>query len=443
MPEAPGTRAQLQKLVREASAKGVGFSLVGGFVRDCLLGRESSDMDLHGSSGALEFVRDFALREGFRFQEIARYRRLRLQVNNTAVDVTEDGFCGPETGLAQRDFTVNAMALPLCHFLDRCRRHWQLSDPFNGLKDLRDRRLRALPGALERDPVRILRAARLCRRLGLHPDDLTCRTSRALAPSLRQAAVERIHGEFLSALRDEIEPYLQYLQILGADVPLLGYPGRQVAYLAHRMDEILSRGFFTPDVEHVCRAHLSQPLTAAANRRQILRLSALCLPQGSIVDVPFFLRAAKERHALGHSLAALCRLRQQGNPLAHSEMADYFLTYPDCALEGLLLRCGADGPAAVENSVEYLGALVRQSPLCRPLRRLSGAETAQMVREAGLPAAEIGKADRLLKKETAAGVIANLPQEKAYLCGYVNGKVLIYCRKNRLEEGMNKLKSNR
>jgi tRNA nucleotidyltransferase (CCA-adding enzyme) len=98
--------------------------------------------------------------------------------------------------LARRDFTVNAMA-----FEPETER---LIDPFGGLRDLRDRRLRAVGDPARRfaeDGLRVLRAARFVAALDfeLDPD-----TARAIAPSLdtyRRVSAERIRDEWNKTLR--------------------------------------------------------------------------------------------------------------------------------------------------------------------------------------------------------------------------------------------------
>ena len=98
--------------------------------------------------------------------------------------------------LARRDFTINAIAYdPLAD---------QLIDPFDGIRDLRARKLRAVGDAAQRfaeDGLRVLRAARFVATLevDLHPD-----TARAIEPSLasyRKVSAERVRDEWLKTTK--------------------------------------------------------------------------------------------------------------------------------------------------------------------------------------------------------------------------------------------------
>jgi putative nucleotidyltransferase with HDIG domain len=93
-----------------------------------------------------------------------------------------------EADLALRDFTVNAIAEPLAG--------GALIDPLDGLGDLHAGRLRmGGPMAFARDPLRVLRLARIAVELGLEPEHQTRRSARDQAEGLRWVSGERIFGE--------------------------------------------------------------------------------------------------------------------------------------------------------------------------------------------------------------------------------------------------------
>jgi poly(A) polymerase len=93
-----------------------------------------------------------------------------------------------EADVAQRDFTINALARPLAG--------GDLIDPTGGRSDIESRTLRVLgPQAYERDPLRALRLPRFAAELGFAPDAETERLTRAAAPSTASAAGERIFLE--------------------------------------------------------------------------------------------------------------------------------------------------------------------------------------------------------------------------------------------------------
>src|SRR6185312_9119944 len=93
-----------------------------------------------------------------------------------------------EIDLAGRDFTINAMAEPLGG--------GPYVDPFGGMGDLADRRLRMVsPGAFVDDPLRVLRLVRLACELGFSVDSATAATAGESAPALVQMAPERVFAE--------------------------------------------------------------------------------------------------------------------------------------------------------------------------------------------------------------------------------------------------------
>jgi putative nucleotidyltransferase with HDIG domain len=104
-----------------------------------------------------------------------------------------------EDDLAQRDFTINAIAEPLAGGAP--------VDPFGGLEDLRARRLRMVSAeAFGRDPLRVMRLARIACELGFSVDPETARAARAHAGGLARVAPERVFYELMRIIRCERAP---------------------------------------------------------------------------------------------------------------------------------------------------------------------------------------------------------------------------------------------
>ncbi len=171
--------------------------LVGGAVRDRLLGRPIHDLDLLVEEGAVPLARAIADRFGgaFCLLDAGRdYGRALLSTADGAlltVDVARLRGDSLEADLRSRDFTVNAMAAPLTASGDG-----PLSDPTGGCEDLRAGWLRlASPQALRADPVRLLRAPRLAGDLGLRLAPETIQAIRAAASLLVLASPERVRDE--------------------------------------------------------------------------------------------------------------------------------------------------------------------------------------------------------------------------------------------------------
>jgi hypothetical protein len=180
--------------------------IVGGAVRDELLGRDVIDLDV-ACSDPQAAARAFARRTGgapFLLSERHGAWRVALDGGRT-VDFTPlpDGI---EQDLASRDFTINAIAVPLAG--------GAAVDPHGGLADLEARRLRAVsPTAFDDDPLRLLRAVRLEEELGVALDPETERRVRSRAALVTQPAGERILGE-LERLRPRGFFRLHELQLL-------------------------------------------------------------------------------------------------------------------------------------------------------------------------------------------------------------------------------------
>jgi len=180
--------------------------LVGGCLRDELLGRPVRDVDIVVDGAAEPFSRSLADRLGGAvFASSDAFGTWRLVLGDMHVDVAplRGGAAAPadaatrgarlEADLRARDFTVDAMARPLDGD--------ELVDPLSGLDDLAARRLRLCSStALDDDPLRVVRLARLARGFGLLPD--TAATAAALRAAAGLAAVsgERVRGELSAVL---------------------------------------------------------------------------------------------------------------------------------------------------------------------------------------------------------------------------------------------------
>jgi tRNA nucleotidyltransferase/poly(A) polymerase len=162
--------------------------VVGGAVRDELLGRELVDLDI-AVREPKRAARAYAKRSrGAPFALSERHGAWRVALDGgRTVDFTPlPGSI--EEDLATRDFTINAIARPLAG--------GDPVDPFGGREDLAARRLRAVgPTVFEDDPLRLLRAVRLEDELGLTLDDATERLVREQAALVTRPAGERILQE--------------------------------------------------------------------------------------------------------------------------------------------------------------------------------------------------------------------------------------------------------
>ena len=165
---------------------------MGGAVRDAALGREVMDVDLAVAGDEREAARRSAGGRGPVFQlseEFATWRALAAD-GAWHVDVTRLRGDGIEADLALRDFTVNAIAVPLAEPAA------PPLDPHGGLADVDGRVLRAVSErSFADDPLRILRAARIAAALALEIDRTTVDLARAEAERAGEPAGERQFAE--------------------------------------------------------------------------------------------------------------------------------------------------------------------------------------------------------------------------------------------------------
>lgn len=176
--------------------------LVGGALRDQLLGRQSTDYDvaLAPPDDVEAAARALARAAGgFSFELSEAFGAWRVVAHDRDWQVDLTGLAGGtiEADLSMRDLTVNALARPLAG-------EASLVDPFGGLADLKLRRLRAVSEqAFERDPLRALRLARLACELDFTVEPATIELARAGAPGLSHVAPERVFSELRRVIRDE------------------------------------------------------------------------------------------------------------------------------------------------------------------------------------------------------------------------------------------------
>jgi putative nucleotidyltransferase with HDIG domain len=165
--------------------------LVGGALRDRLLGRRTVDYDVVVAGDARAVARELARRASghvFELSEGFGAWRVVSRERDWQVDLLPLAGASIDVDLAQRDLTINAIAQPL--------RAGELHDPFGGLRDLEERRLRMVsPDAFARDPLRTLRLARLACELDFAVEPCTAALAARSAPALEAVAPERVFAE--------------------------------------------------------------------------------------------------------------------------------------------------------------------------------------------------------------------------------------------------------
>jgi tRNA nucleotidyltransferase/poly(A) polymerase len=202
----------MRELARELLA-GEEAWVVGGAVRDELLGREVRDLDIATADPRGAAVAYARRSGGSPFPLSERHGAWRVALDGgLTVDFTPlQGTI--EDDLATRDFTVNAVAVPLAG--------GEAVDPFGGVADLERRRLRHVSArAFDDDPLRLLRAVRFVDQFGLELDAETAALVREKAPLAARPAGERIVAELeqLSVAGLRLLDELGLLEPLGGSV---------------------------------------------------------------------------------------------------------------------------------------------------------------------------------------------------------------------------------
>jgi poly(A) polymerase len=340
-----------QALRAARAALGEGAWLVGGALRDQLLGRPVEDVDIAVAGEAREAARAVA-REArgtpFNLSDAWGAWRVVGPAQAWQVDITplRDGHLAAD--LAARDLTVNALAEPLAG--------GDVVDPHGGLADLKGRLLRMVSErSFPDDPLRVARLGRLAVELGFDTDPGTASAARASAGALTGVAGERVFGELrrvlaLPAPQRAVSAW-EELGVLAAVLPeLVATRGvEQSDY--HHLDvfdhtlEVLARVVEleadpAPLGEHAAavQALLAEPLGDDMTRGEGLRLGALLhdvakpptrdvTPQGRVTFIGHDDRGAEVTRAVLGRLRASERLRVHVAALTRHHLRLGFLVH--------------------------------------------------------------------------------------------------------------------
>jgi poly(A) polymerase len=295
--------AALSKLYEFLSEHDWQGYVVGGFIRDWLLGRQTNDVDIAVKGDALSIANDVAQKLDGRFVPLDEANGIARVVIDQKRQWYFDfsSFEGDiESNLARRDFTIDAMAVEL----GQLKKGYQLKpiDPFNGRPDLENKIIRSVSEEIfADDAVRLLRAVRLASELDFVIEPSTETLIRRYSQSITSVAGERIREELLRLLSfpgalDHLR-YLDKLGLLMALIPELaeskgveqptehfwdvfGHSLQTVAAIEfllrentwqHGNEEILATAPWSTDIE----AHFSQEVSSGSNRKVLLKLGGL------------------------------------------------------------------------------------------------------------------------------------------------------------------------
>jgi len=203
----------LRDTSKEASKLGQRVYLVGGIVRDLLLGYPNFDLDLVTEGDAVELANRIARISGAGLVIYPRFSTAKIKSGDFAIDIAtarSETYARPgalpavtpssiEKDLSRRDFSINAMAISLT-----AEDYGQLLDPHRGKDDLHSHLIRILhPDSFSDDATRILRAIRYEQRLGFNLEHETARLLKRDIPMLDTISGDRIRHELELIFREE------------------------------------------------------------------------------------------------------------------------------------------------------------------------------------------------------------------------------------------------
>lgn len=339
--------------------------LVGGSLRNLLLGDPCGDWDLVTDGEAHKLARRLADRlGGFYAHMHEKASRVVVRFPSGGEDLVLD--IAPLRGLSleedlrARDFTLNALAAPLEVVLEQLARSGSLDasslaliDPTGGLTDLQQRRLRAVDAEVFRhDPLRMLRALRLSRRYTLAMAAETEKLIRRDATLLPRVAVERIQAE-LSALLAQSDALSQLYRLDTCGLLMVLFPELQAAcgmrqpsphywdVLEHSLQSVHFLEVLAAALETAPDTPFAPALAATAADAEALREIRELLREGEQQEVFRF----ADLHTARMKLAAL--LHDIGKPLTYTidgQGAIHFYGHPQVGVpvaSGIMARLSA------------------------------------------------------------------------------------------------------
>jgi hypothetical protein len=238
--------------------------MVGGGVRDLLVGRKPKDFDVGTSAHPQQVKKLFRncfivgrrfrlchVRFGRKVIEVSTFRRQAAAEEGDTLIRRDNTFGTPEEDAFRRDFTVNALFYDIATFA--------VIDYVEGLEDLQKRTIRTIGDPAVRfqeDPVRMLRAVALAARLGFTIERDTLEAIRALRGEIVKSSPARLLDEIYKILRQGASrktfEMLHQVGLLAyllpeADETIEGEGGERLLGSLGRLDDYRNAGLATPD----------------------------------------------------------------------------------------------------------------------------------------------------------------------------------------------------
>jgi len=395
---------QLRNLVRhisqQAAQRGERVYVVGGMVRDMLLGQRPLgpglrfDLDLVVEGHAVNLAQQVAETTEARLVIHRRFGTAKLRHESFVLDIATartEHYARPgalpavvpgniKDDLARRDFSINAMAISL-----DLEDYGDLIDPHQGKNDLQHRLIRVLhPKSFRDDATRILRAARYEQRLGFRLEARTAQLLERDIPMLDTISGDRIRHELQLTLQEE-QPELTIKRLADLEVlPRISPSLKGDGWLAAKFNlaRRLTKASQLPSL-YFCL--LVYSLSERALQQSLTRL-----------NIPTRLaRALRDTLRLKAALSPLDR-----PSLKPSEIYSQLHQYDILAIQANAIA--SDSPMVRRNLELFLNRL----------RRVKTALDGEELKELGIPAGpEMGKVLQLLHKAKLDGEVRTRAEE--------------------------------
>ena len=306
----PATLSLLTRIKERIASHNIRVYIVGGFLRDLVLTRDTADVDIALEADALDIAPRVATHLGGKFVPLDKVNKVgrvilpepevHSGIGQWQIDFStiEDDI---EQDLGRRDFTIDAMAIHLDSII-RGVAVTEIIDPFKGLKDIQQRVVRATGDTVFRvDAARLLRAVRLAAELGFSIGQETEALIRRDCHLITAVAGERVREELLRLLATtgtgQLLIYMDDLGLIGALIPELNETKGVEQPREHQwdvfnhsvktvdaVDFVLKRGSwqytgkevlgYIPWSEELAK-HFELKVSGGSNLRVLLKLAAL------------------------------------------------------------------------------------------------------------------------------------------------------------------------
>lgn len=199
-------KSAVKQITQLFKKEGADIYLIGGCVRDSLLGLSPKDIDIEIYKLPPETI-EAVLAKHFKIDTVGKNfgvfllkgysidvslprKESKTGLKHTDFKITGDPYMHPKDAALRRDFTINAISYDLVKEV--------LYDPYNGINDLSNKHLRHISPAFSEDPLRVLRAMQFIARFDLSVSPDTLKLCRSLTPN--EIPKERIWEEWKKLL---------------------------------------------------------------------------------------------------------------------------------------------------------------------------------------------------------------------------------------------------